>query len=296
MFTHRSVSKVKANISFTTKTHLIRGAFYLILLLAVCAIPFALAQRGVSKLSVSTPILAQGAAANTQDSQFPVTASIEQPTVGILWYNGDFDGVNALANEENTLIGSGEFASVYDDFIVSDSGGWDVTAVFSDNLLLNTTVTGATWEIRQGVSEGNGGTLIASGMTMTPVVTRTGRGTFNLYEYMVEVTGLNVSLSPGTYWLNVTPIGNGGGRSFDSNTSGANCVGTPCGNNQNAFFNSNFFGANFTSTANEGQPSDYSMGVIGSVSGGGTPTPTASPTPTLSPTPTATSTPTASPS
>ena len=34
MFTDRSVSKVKANISSTTKTHLIRGAFYLIVLLA----------------------------------------------------------------------------------------------------------------------------------------------------------------------------------------------------------------------------------------------------------------------
>src|SRR5580765_1086966 len=33
MFTHRSVSKVKANISSTTKAHLIRGAFYVLLLL-----------------------------------------------------------------------------------------------------------------------------------------------------------------------------------------------------------------------------------------------------------------------
>src|SRR5262249_57804397 len=33
MFTHRSASKVKANISSTTKTHLIRGASYVLLLL-----------------------------------------------------------------------------------------------------------------------------------------------------------------------------------------------------------------------------------------------------------------------
>ena len=65
-----------------------------------------------------------------------------------------------------------------------------------------------------------------------------------------------------TYWLNVTPIGNGTGRSFNSTTSGTNCVGTPCGNDQNAFFNSTYFGTYFTSTANEGQPYDYSMGVI----------------------------------
>ena len=36
---------MKKQINPTTKAHLIRGAFYLLLLLAVCAIPFALAQR-----------------------------------------------------------------------------------------------------------------------------------------------------------------------------------------------------------------------------------------------------------
>ena len=185
-------------------------------------------------------------------------------TGNILWYNGDFNGVNGLANEQNTSLGDGQFASVYDDFIVPAGPGWNVTAVFSDNLT-DTNITGATWEIRQGISEGNGGTLIASGTTVTPVVTPTGRSGFGFTEFMVEVTGLNVSLADGTYWLNVTPIGDLSGRSFDSATSGTNCVGTPCGNNQNAFFNSNFFGANFTSTANQGQPTDFSMGVTGTM-------------------------------
>ena len=75
----------------------------------------------------------------------------------------------------------GQFASVYDDFIVPSGSGWNVTAVFSDNLP-NTRVTGANWEIRQGVSEGNGGTLIASGTTITPVVTDTGRSGFRIYR------------------------------------------------------------------------------------------------------------------
>jgi hypothetical protein len=86
---------------------------------------------------------------------------------------------------------------------------------------------------------------------------------------MVEVTGLSVFLpmlpSGQHYWLNVTPVSNGSGRSQITTTSGANCVGAPCGNDQNAFFNSTFFGGNFTSTSNEGQPYDYSMGVIGNV-------------------------------
>jgi hypothetical protein len=177
-----------------------------------------------------------------------------------LWYNGDLNSVNGLANERNTLVTQ---AAVYDDFIAT--ANWTINAVFSDNLA-NTTFTGADWEIRTGVAEGNPGTLIASGTTNSPLVTLTGRSAFNYLEYQVEVTGLNVNLIAGTrYFLNVTPIGNGAGRSFDSNTSGANCIGTPCGNNQNAFFNSTYFGANFTSTANEGQPTDFSMGVIGTV-------------------------------
>ncbi len=221
-------------------------------------------------------------------------------TAGPLWYNGDFDDVNGLANENNDSLGSGPIASVYDDFIVPSGPAWNVTSVFSDNLL-NTNVTGATWEIRQGVAEGTGGTLIASGMTMTPVVTATGRSGFGFTEFMVEVIGLNVSLPPGTYWLNVTPVGDLTGRSFDSTTSGANCVGMPCGNDLNAFFNSAFFGANWQNTAEQGQPSDFSMGVNGTVGTCGTPTatPTASPsataTATFTPTPTApaTATPTA---
>ena len=48
MFTHRSVSKMKANTSSTTKTHLIRGVFYLFLLLSGFVIPLALGQRYVT--------------------------------------------------------------------------------------------------------------------------------------------------------------------------------------------------------------------------------------------------------
>ena len=49
---------MKKQINPTIKAHLIRGAFYLLLLLAVCAIPFALAQsrsRWTAKRSVATP-------------------------------------------------------------------------------------------------------------------------------------------------------------------------------------------------------------------------------------------------
>jgi hypothetical protein len=182
------------------------------------------------------------------------------PPPHTLWYNGDFNGVNGLANERNTIVSQ---AAVYDDFNVPADQMWNVVAIFSDNLTTFQPVfTAADWEIRNGIREGNAGTLVASGTTNAPVVTQIFCD-FSLCEYRVEVTGLNVALTPGHYWLNVTPVGNGTGRSFDSTTSGANCLGTPCGNNQNAFFNSTFFGTYFTSTANEGQPYDYSNGVIG---------------------------------
>jgi hypothetical protein len=190
-----------------------------------------------------------------------------QAPPGSLWYNGDFNGNNGLANERNTLVTQ---AAVYDDFNVTGGPMWHVTAVFSDNLLLyGTGITGADWEIRSGVSEGNAGTLIASGTTNSPVLTVIECDINNTCENRVEVTGLNVLLpmlpSGQHYWLNVTPVGNGTGRSFNATTTGTNCVGTPCGNDQNAFFNSITFGAYFTSTANEGQPYDYSNGVIGTV-------------------------------
>jgi hypothetical protein len=194
------------------------------------------------------------------------TTAIAQAPPGSLWYNGDWNGVNGLANERNTAVTQ---AAVYDDFDVTGPLGWHVTAVFSDNLTnAGLPITGADWEIRTGISEGNAGTLVASGTTNSPLVINTGRGLVGP-EYMVEVTGLNVFLpmlpSGQHYWLNVTPVGNGTGRSFNSTTSGMNCVGTPCGNDQNAFFNSTYFGTYFTSTANQGQPSDFSNGVIGTV-------------------------------
>jgi hypothetical protein len=83
-----------------------------------------------------------------------------------------------------------------------------------------------------------------------------------LSEYTAQALNLNILLAPGTYFLNVTPVGNGFGRSFDSDTSGLNCVGTPCGNNGNSFFDSNEgSGSHYQGPIN----TDFSMGVIGTV-------------------------------
>src|SRR5205809_7766196 len=53
---------MKKQINPTIKAHLIRGAFYLLLLVAVCAIPFALAQRNATKRGVASKFAAAPAA------------------------------------------------------------------------------------------------------------------------------------------------------------------------------------------------------------------------------------------
>src|SRR5215469_13780123 len=56
-------TNMKKQINPTIKAHLIRGAFYLLLLLTVCAIPFVLAKRGGSAPSMAKATVSKQAAA-----------------------------------------------------------------------------------------------------------------------------------------------------------------------------------------------------------------------------------------
>ena len=66
---------MKKQINPTIKAHLIRSAFYVILLLAVCVIPFALAQRTTTKRSMAKSKMA----ANTKVATATATGSIRRP-------------------------------------------------------------------------------------------------------------------------------------------------------------------------------------------------------------------------
>ena len=52
---------MKKQINPTIKAHLIRGAFYLLLLVAVCAIPFALGERYNTRTTKAQPVVRQNA-------------------------------------------------------------------------------------------------------------------------------------------------------------------------------------------------------------------------------------------
>jgi len=188
-----------------------------------------------------------------------------------LFYGGDFDpnnpNANGLANENDAIVGGNPYgAATYQNFIIPAGQTWNVTGLFTNNLSQLTPTSGY-WEIRSGVSEGNGGTLIASGtgaVTNTP----TGRSGFGYTEYHNQVAVdplLNCGPNnPCVYYIAVVPdCPQCGGRSFNSNTFGENSIGQENINEQ--FFNSSFFGANFTNANNEGVFQSFSAGVIGTI-------------------------------
>ncbi len=184
-----------------------------------------------------------------------------------LWYNGDYDGRVALLNYLDPEITYDSI--IYDDFLVPVGQSWIINSVWSNNRVNASALNDiqfAWWEIRYGVSEGNGGTVVASSEEEA-TVTATG----NPDEYTVEVVGLNVVLSQGLYWLSVTPkYSNTYNNTFISPTSGTNAIGTPAGNNDNSFVNSEYFSKDFTaahtvyaSYGYEYNPVDFSMGIGG---------------------------------
>jgi len=166
---------------------------------------------------------------------------------------------NGLANENDAYNGGDPYgAATYQNFVAA--GGITVTGLFTNNLSTLNPSTGY-WEIRSGMSEGNGGTLIASGtgaMTQTP----TGRSGYGYTEYQDLVSGLSINLTPDTYWFAVVPndVNTPDGRSFNSNTTGWNSVGTQISNEQ--YFNSAFFAADFTNANNDGDFPTLSSGVF----------------------------------
>lgn len=191
---------------------------------------------------------------------------------GTLWYNGDFDLNDGLTSEHN---GGGILAVdsfVYDNFVVA-SGTANVNSVFGYFLSDTSTVLGAQFEIRQSVTSGDGGTLVASGSDASPAwnATATTLGDLTLYQLTMSVSG--VALSPGTYWLGLRPVLDPtlDQNAYAASTSGDNATGFQPGN---AYIDSPFLGYSFALTTDSGYPADYSYGVnVASASPSGVPEP-----------------------
>lgn len=144
-----------------------------------------------------------GQATPFTNSPSPAPPSLCHPC---LFYGGDINtsDLNAAGmSDENTLLitgGSSTYAAV--NIPVTSTVFGILFNVQADAAFDPQT---ASYDIRTGVSEGNGGTSIASG-SGAAVVQATGRNFLGLNEYTVAISwSTPVVLTPGTYWFNTTP-------------------------------------------------------------------------------------------
>ncbi len=194
--------------------------------------------------------------------------SLSGANAQLLWYNGDRNGVESIFATST----GGNVGAVYDDFNVTAPTGWDVTGVTGD-FRLPDAVTTVSWEIRSGMSAGNGGTVVESGtsssLTLTEIAPANPANDHGPV-YQLSVTGLNFTLGPGTYWLSLVPDSAAAG--YLVTTSGANAIGTPAGNDGNAFYNETSLGFTVdgttpyeSTTTVASDLSDFTLGVTGTI-------------------------------
>ena len=187
----------------------------------------------------------------------------------VLFYNGDevspgwaFYSLIAEDDPEVSIL-------AYDNFLVS-GGPWSVSGLFGQ-LFSELPFTTLFWEIRSGMSEGQGGVSVANGIANpTTQFKRDGMlgGTtpMSVWDTHVDITAANLILDPGMYWLTLAPYqpinwidGAGYLRAAGLiSTNGVNAVNPTV--DQVAYTTSEYFGYDYLL----GQPYDYSIGVIGS--------------------------------
>jgi len=183
----------------------------------------------------------------------------------VLWYNGDYHS-GAFNNQQGGISDQLLFA----DFRVTDPQGWIIKQIWSNNVPEApphdpAPIAQAVWSIRTGMAPGSAGVTLFGGSGPAQN-TPTGRTPFGQPEYELRVTGLDIFLPQGDYWLQVTPIvTNGLGGTWTTDTIGENGVNRTSVND----------GVSMGRVNNEytaGSP-DYSMGVAGFVEGTASDTP-----------------------
>jgi len=101
---------------------------------------------------------------------------------------------------------------------------------------------------------GNGGTTLYTGTnaaTQTPTLRNPGGNPE--YTVSVDISSMDILLGPGTYWLQVSPVG--GNTWYNSTTMGVNGVNPANDHNGLSFSGGNYIARN----------TDYSMGINGSL-------------------------------
>ena len=286
----------------TIKAHLIRSAFYLLLLIAVCAIPFALAQRNATKQTMAQqqrpaavprsqgemPNDAVPFAASARVSHLPlrnsgvagyhplrVPAPPNAPQV-VLYDQYNNAGTNATFSGTFTDF-VGFDSDLADDFVVPAGQTWNVQSIDADGVYFNGSGPANSFNVFIYTNSG--------GLPGAQVYSTTNQ------PWVQSGTTFTVTLSPaavlsaGTYWIEIQA-----NMTFSVGGQWGWTDRTVQSNNPAAWQNP---GGGFAICPTWGQRAntcgidpgvpDQVYRINGTTGGGGTPTPTATATPTGTP-------------
>ena len=281
---------MKANIGPVNKPHLIRGAFYLLLLVAISLSPVAVGQRNATNSTIvasktSLALSATNGVAKARSSISPVPRA----TALELWdqYNNAGTAVTLSATFTDSPIFNSDLA---DDFVVPIGQAWEMRWIDVDGAYFNGPGPANSFNVFFYYDNGGfPGMLVWSGTLLDDWLQNGSTFTITLPQFGRPI------LYPGTYWVEIQ----------------ANMTATCCGEwgwtnrtatsvNPAVWQNPSGFFGTCQSWSRRGatcglDPSapDQVYRLTGNILV--FPTPTASPTPTPTATVTATATPTASP-
>ena len=203
---------MKKQINPSIKAHLIRGAFYLLLLLAVCAIPFTLAQRNAFKRPVTVKLPGTvprvSSAMRGRSPVAKMAARLLHPLIPNSVYMIDDgtaeDGVgfgNGVQNFESLWFN--QFDVIAGQTMISTvSVAWG-TPVFPDPSMDGTPVTIAIWSDPNGDGDPSDGILLGS---VAGTIQNSGTDTFIDYTFSPPV---DVSAFTSFFVGDMTPMNNG---------------------------------------------------------------------------------------
>lgn len=226
-------------------------------------------------VSVRSNVLVQGSApilkqpwndTKQPPSHPPYCAGTPNFPGACLFYGGDFNSsdsnANGLANESDIIIPAGGStpnygAATFTNFTVPAGQTWSVNGMLSNVLSGINGVSPATcyWEIRSGITAGNGGTLIAAGTDVCTFVA-TGRNGFGLNEFTAKTYfSPGVTLTAGKYYeITIPACTTSNGNCPNARYFLSDCEDKPPANklgfeqSDDAWFNSNFFGFTYSAT------------------------------------------------
>ena len=294
----------------TIKAHLIRSAFYVLLLVVVCVIPFALAQRNASDRSITTRLVdrnvtfnAAAAPSSTAALQAERVPTANSGSIGIPWRGtplqpnapqmvlyDQYDNASDFATLSATFSDFPPFNSdLADDFVVPTGVTWNVQSIDADGVYVPFSGPANTFNVFfYADNAGLPGAQIYSAINQPFSVMGT---TFSVTLPSVAV------LTQGTYWVeiqaNMTFIPNGAWFWRDRTLQANN--GAAWQNPGGGFGVCPTWAQKTTCIPLTGGP-DQVFRLNGTTGGGTpTPTPTSSPTATPSATPSATASPSATP-